>query len=267
MDSKMKLYNTLPLTRQCLFHLCHSKTPSVFCVRYRFQRASLQKQCRSSLSNAFIILINFFYQHIQQQLIHTTPTINMKSTCIATIAILGCASAAPHRMRVRDLQGSMSLPLDVATTAAPEAEVATPETLPAAITTAAPEPELISAEPELSMPAVEESMPEMEASLSAPAEVLPEDEVVVEEVLWESLSIPAIYEEIYGSSMSMPEAWTPEEAGFVPSETGSGYVEPTTTESDDVSVESDDVTEEPSSASTLTGAVSAACVVAAMALF
>jgi hypothetical protein len=152
-------------------------------------------------------------------------------------------------MRVRDLEGSMSI------------DFATPETLPASITTAAPEPVLIS-EPELSMP---------EMSLSAPTpETLPEDEVVVEEVLWESLSIPAIYEEIYGSSMSMPESWTPEEAGFLPSETGSGYVEPTP-ESDDVSGlgdesgESDDVPA--ASASIASAAVSAACVVAAMALF
>lgn len=107
----------------------------------------------------------------------------------------------------------------------------------------------------------------MSAPVEAIPEVLPED-VIVQEVLWESLSIPAIYEEIYGASMSIPEGWTPEDAGFMPSETGSGYVEPPeaddTPATDDVP-ESDDVP--PSSASAVSAAVAGACVVAAMALF
>ena len=117
--------------------------------------------------------------------------------------------------------------------------------------------------------------PEMSMSMSMPPEVpvtLPEDEVVIEEILWESLSVPAIYEEIYGSSMSMPQDWTPEVAGFVPAETGSGYVEPKP-ESDDVPApnaeeESDDVTKESSATGALISGVATACaVVATFALF
>lgn len=206
----------------------------------------------------------------------------MKTACIATAAIIGCASAAPQRMRVRSLQGSMSMPEPVLISAEPELISAepvdadmsvAPTTIPAVTTEAAV---ATSVSVVTSEAAVEEtpvtlpeeiSMPSVEESMSAPVPVtLPEDvEVVVEEVLWESLSIPAIYEEIYGASMSMPEDWTPEDAGFVPSETGSGYVEP----SDEEEAESDDVTSDdtPSSAAIVSGAVSAACVVAAMALF
>ena len=216
----------------------------------------------------------------------------MKS-CIATVAIIGCASAAPQRMRVRDLQGSMSIP-EIAVDPVPELISAEPEpamsvdtavpvpaTLPAVDTTVAIET-LPEVEPE-PLPAVETpvtlpeeiSMPAVEESMSAPVpevlpEALPEDIVVVEEVLWESLSIPAIYEEIYGASLSMPEAWTPEDAGFVPSETGSGYVEPP--EEEEVDEESDDVSESDDTPDSATGAfvsgiVSAAAVAGALALF
>lgn len=174
----------------------------------------------------------------------------MKTICIATVAILGCASAAPQRMRVRDLEGSLSMPeLTEVAPSAPAAE--TPVTLPE----------------EISMPAVEESM-------SAPAEVLPEDVVTVAEVLYESMSIPEIFEELHGS-ISMPDGWSPEEEGLVPAEDGQGYVsvasDDTTEESDDTTGDDptgDDVTEEEtSSASVVSAAVSAACVVGAMALF
>ena len=229
----------------------------------------------------------------------------MKS-CIATVAIIGCASAAPQRMRIRSLQGSMSMPEpEIAVDPIPELisaepvpelisaepmSVPIPATLPAVDTTEAvettvaietlPEVEVDPTPLPATIPAVEDtpvtlpeeiSMPSVEESMSAPAavpETLPEDVVVVEEVLWESLSIPAIYEEIYGASMSMPEEWTPEDAGFVPSETGSGYVEPAETESD----ESDDVSESddtPDSAAGVfvSGMVSVAALVGAWALF
>jgi hypothetical protein len=147
------------------------------------------------------------------------------------------------------------------------------------------------------------ALPEESMSMSVPAvpATLPEDEVVVEEVLWASLSIPAIYEEIYGSpavtlvldsSMSMsvpmeevvnvmPEGWTPADAGYTESSTGEGWVAPPSEDegsddptdgvtSEDVESESDDVTDERDSAAAgamISGAVSAACVVGALALF
>jgi hypothetical protein len=120
---------------------------------------------------------------------------------------------------------------------------------------------------EISMPAVEESM-------SAPAEVLPEDVVTAVEILYESMSIPEIFEELHGS-ISMPDGWSPEEEGLVPAEDGQGYVsvasDDTTEESDDTTGDDttgDDVLEgETSSASVVSAAVSAACIVGTMALF
>eukprot|EP00956_Cyclotella_meneghiniana_P038067 scaffold148366_cov79-Cyclotella_meneghiniana.AAC.2 len=273
----------------------------------------------------------------------------MKS-CIATVAIIGCVSAAPQRMRVRDLQGSMSMPpvdpdfavdpaVDPDFAVDPQPEVdpdfgvdPQPEVDPDFGVDPQPEvdpdfgvdpqPEVdpdfgVDPQPEVDpdfgvdpQPEVDpdfgvDPQPEVdpdfgvdpaettgeegvttlpgdigikdfpEMSMSMPPEVpvtLPEDEVVIEEILWESLSVPAIYEEIYGSSMSMPQDWTPEVAGFVPAETGSGYVEPKP-ESDDVPApnaeeESDDVTKESSATGALISGVATACaVVAAFALF
>jgi len=123
-----------------------------------------------------------------------------------------------------------------------------------------------------------------DVSMSMPSDAGLSEDVAVTEVMFESLSIPAIYEAIHGSSMSIPEGWTPEAEGYVASETG-GYVEP---ESDDVTSGSDDPTgtndtteEEPESddvesgdrevssaaGSILSGAVSAACLAGALALF
>jgi hypothetical protein len=104
-------------------------------------------------------------------------------------------------------------------------------------------------------------------------------DVSVSEVLWESLSIPAIFQEIHGSSMSIPADWTPEVEGYIPTETG-GYIEPgtaePTSESDDVpstdDAGSDDVPagdREVSSAAgaIISGVASAACLAGAIALF
>jgi hypothetical protein len=188
----------------------------------------------------------------------------MKTTCIATVAILGSASAAPRRMRTSERQlqedGSLSLP-------------ATNDFIPT----------------DLSVPSVEASL----SMMSVPSADLLEDEIVVEEVLWASLSIPAIYEEIYGegsatatviiASMSMslstpttivtggiPEGWTPADEGYVPSETGAGWVAGPDVASDDVTEESesDDVTDVTASASAVSlGVASAAALVGALALF
>eukprot|EP00804_Cyclotella_cryptica_P017644 CCRYP_006759-RA/>CCRYP_006759-RA protein AED:0.44 eAED:0.44 QI:0/-1/0/1/-1/1/1/0/213 len=213
----------------------------------------------------------------------------MKTTCIATVAILGCASAAPRRMRTseRSLQeGSMSMSMPEAAPGEPSlfdtgstvAAVTIPAEIDATTVAAVPLPEEISMPGE---PATnDEAMVEVSMSMSVP-EVIAE-EVVVEEVLWESLSIPAIFEEIYGSSMSIPEGWTPEAEGYVATETG-GYVEPGSTEptsgtddtpstDDTMEGESDDVPSgdreaSPAAGVILSGVASAACVAGAIALF
>ena len=236
----------------------------------------------------------------------------MKS-CITTVAIIGCVSAAPQRMRVRDLQGSMSMPsVDPDFAVDPEVDPGfavdpQPEVDPGFAVD--PQPEVdpgfaVDPQPEVDPGFAVDPQPEVdpgfgvdpaettgemgvttlpgdigvkdfpEMSMSMPPEVpvtlpepLPEDEVVVDEILWESLSVPAIYEEIYGSSMSMPKEWTPMDAGFVPAETGSGYVEP---ESDDVpptAEESDDVTKSSATGAFISGVTSACAVVGALALF
>ncbi|EED87022.1 predicted protein [Thalassiosira pseudonana CCMP1335] len=174
----------------------------------------------------------------------------MKSTCIATLAIIGSATAAPRRMRTsysrvsqRVLQdGSMSMSMP------------TPATNDEVVV-------LISAESmSMSLPAPEEPVFVVSEPLS---------------VLYESMSLPAIWEELLGSlSMSMPNDWTPEDLGFVPAE-GGGWI-PEAPETDDSTEEppatddsTKDVVEDESSAAgaLVSGVVSAACLVGAVALF
>lgn len=68
----------------------------------------------------------------------------------------------------------------------------------------------------------------------------------------------------------IPEGWTPADEGYVPSETGAGWVAGPDVASDDVTEESesDDVTDVTASASAVSlGVASAAALVGALALF
>lgn len=194
----------------------------------------------------------------------------MKTSCIATIAILGCASAAPRRMRTaqRSLQdGSMSMSMPGADaesglfdtepgSAEPPATTVAAVTIPADITTATP--------PE------DEGMPTSGESMSMPTTDVTGDVAgFVDTLMSTSMSLPEVGQGMIDGSMPM--------SGMTSADTEEPDSDDVTSGTDDPSGDDtpagqpDDGTGDRGMSSAagaiLSGAASVACLAGAIALF